>query len=73
MTSSHSEMKSIWYLVGLLLLAMGTVITAAGVYHLFTPPAESPVLFHLHPDLWWGLVMVASGATFYFTSRRGSR
>ena len=66
-------MKSIWYLVGLLLLVMGCVITGAGIYHFITPPEETTVLFNLHPDFWWGLVMLLAGATFYFTARRSSR
>jgi len=73
MTTSQSEMKSIWYLVGLLLLAMGTVITVTGMYHLVVPPETPPVLYSLHPDLWWGLVMVVAGAIFFFGARRSAR
>jgi len=73
MTTQHSEMKSIWYLVGMLLLVMGSVITIAGIYHFIEPPAAPPVLFSLHPDLWWGLIMVAAGAIFFFSARRSAR
>ena len=73
MTTSSSEMKSIWYLVGLLLIAIGVVITASGIYHFIDPPATPPVLFSLHPDLWWGLVMMIAGAIFFFGARRSSR
>ncbi len=73
MTTQHTEMKSIWYLVGLLLLVMGGVITISGIYHFIEPPATPPVLFSLHPDLWWGLIMVVAGAIFFFSARRSAR
>ncbi len=73
MANPHAEMKSIWYLVGMLLLMMGIVITAAGIYHFIDPPATPPVLFSLHPDLWWGVVMIVAGSIFFFGARRGTR
>ncbi len=69
MASEQKEMKSIWYLVGLMLLAMGGVITISGAYHLFGPPETTTVLADLHPDFWWGLIMVAVGAIFFFGAR----
>ena len=63
-------MKSIWYFVGLLLTAMGVIITASAVYGLMNPPATEKVLAHLHPDLWWGMFMVAFGLTFALLNRR---
>jgi hypothetical protein len=63
-------MKTIWYFVGLLLLIMGTVITISGVYSLINPPAQAKVLSELHPDLWWGFVMVAAGIVFLLTNWR---
>ncbi len=73
MATPQAEMKSIWYLVGLLLLALGVVITAAGIYHFISPPDVPPVLFSLHPDLWWGLVMIVAGGIFFFGARRSAR
>ena len=66
-------MKSIWYLVGLLLFAIGLVITAAGAYHFVVTPEHPPVLFSLHLDFWWGLCMLAAGAIFFFGARRSAR
>jgi len=62
-------MKSIWYFVGLLLTTMGAVIAASGLYSLVSPPAEAKIFSHLHPDLWWGLFMVACGLLFLFLNR----
>ncbi len=69
MANAPKEMKSIWYLVGLMLLAMGAIITISGAYHLANPPATTTVLGDLHPDFWWGLIMVVVGAIFFFGGR----
>ena len=57
-------MKSIWYFVGLLLAMMGAIITLSGVYSLIVPPAQPKIVSHLHPDLWWGILMLAFGILF---------
>jgi hypothetical protein len=63
-------MKSIWYFVGLLLITMGTIITGSAVYSLFHPPETHKVLSSLHPDLWWGIFMLAFGLFFALLNRR---
>ncbi len=63
-------MKSIWYFVGLLLTTLGAMVTLSGIYLLIYPPAEPKVLSRLHPDLFWGLFMLAFGLTFAFLNRR---
>ena len=70
MSHEQKEMKSIWYLVGLMLLAMGAIITISGAYHLANPPETKTVLAELHPDFWWGLVMLAVGAVFFIGGRK---
>ena len=54
----------IWFFIGALLFVYGVLITGAGVYHLVSPPAQETVMHELHPDLWWGLLLLALGA-FY--------
>jgi hypothetical protein len=63
-------MKSIWYFVGLLLTIMGILITISAVYSLFNPPPQAKLLSHLHPDLWWGLLMLVFGLLFALLNRR---
>jgi amino acid transporter len=63
-------MKSIWYFVGLLMTIMGVIISISGVYSLINPPAEQKIFSHLHPDLWWGLVMLVFGLFFALLNRR---
>ena len=73
MANEPKAMKSIWYLVGLMLLSMGAIITISGAYHLANPSEVKTVLADLHPDFWWGLVMLAVGAIFFFGGRKQGR
>ena len=63
-------MKSIWYLVGLMLAVMGLLVLAGGIGDLLAPPARTTVLAHLRPNLWWGAVMLVAGAVFFLTHRK---
>ncbi len=63
-------MKSIWYFVGLLLTVMGAIITVSAIYSLIHPPDTPKILSHLHPDLWWGMIMLAFGLFFTLSNRR---
>jgi hypothetical protein len=63
------KMKPIWYFAGLVLLSMGAVILLTGIYRLATGAPHATVLARLHPDVWWGAVMVAAGAVFFFRNR----
>lgn len=62
-------MKPIWYFVGLILTAMGVVITGAGIYILANPPAVKTVLAETNPNIWWGSIMVVSGILFILKNR----
>jgi FtsH-binding integral membrane protein len=70
MEKESKEMKPIWYFVGLMLSAMGAVVLIAGVANYLSPPARQTVLSQLHPELWWGVVMIAAGLLFFFMNRK---
>ena len=63
-------MKSIWYFVGLLFTVLGAIIFVAGLYSLISPPAEQKMFSHLHPDLWWGILMLIFGIAFAYFNRK---
>ena len=63
-------MKPIWYFVGLLLVIIGTIVFIAGVYTWLNPPPQQKVLAYLHPDLWWGSVMLVGGLVFLIANRK---
>jgi FtsH-binding integral membrane protein len=66
-------MLSIWFFIGLLLLAYGILIFATGLAEWSSPPPV--VRADLHAAVWWGLLLIALGAfyTFRFSPKRGSR
>lgn len=68
----NTGMKSIWYFVGLILMTMGAVVTLSGIYYLFSPTNHHTVLSHLHPNLWWGGMMIVAGFIFFITNRKHS-
>ncbi|AMV39657.1 hypothetical protein [Planctomyces sp. SH-PL62] len=56
----------IWLFIGGILVVYGILILGAGLYALaFPPPPEARVaLFHLHADVWWGIIMTAIGLIY---------
>ena len=65
-------MVSIWFFIGILLLAYGVLITASGLYELVSPPVRPVVLSELHAGIWWGALLLVLGAvyTHRFSPRR---
>ena len=63
-------MKPIWFFVGLILLAMGLVLFINGIYYLFAPVGKQTVLQHLHPDVWWGGLMMIVGLIYIIKNRK---
>ncbi len=61
MSSEHEEIP-IWFFIGSLVLVYGIIIFAVGVYHWARPPQLWSA--DLHPDLWWGLLMIAVGLIY---------
>lgn len=70
---SETQMKPIWYFVGLMLLTMGTVIFISGLYHLVYPPATRTVLSEHHPAVWWGAFTAVFGGVMFLLSKKTSR
>ncbi len=66
---THGQIP-IWFFIGLLLLVYGILITGAGIYHLFWPPAKQVALYHLHADIWWGALMGAFYTWRYWPRRQ---
>lgn len=62
-------MKPIWFFVGLILLIMGGIIVLTGIYFIINPSADKKVLSSLHPDLWWGAIMVVVGLIYVIKNK----
>jgi FtsH-binding integral membrane protein len=65
-------MISIWFFIGLLLLAYGVIITGSGVVDWNTP--SDVIHAELHAPVWWGALLVVIGAfyTIRFKPRKGN-
>ena len=70
MIPTKKEMKSIWFFVGIMLSALGTIIFLTGLYYWFVSKQHPTVLAYLHPDIWWGGIMAIVGAVFLYCSGR---
>ncbi len=69
MAEDIKPMKPIWFFIGLVLLTVGGLVLIAGVYYLFVPSKEITTLQHMHPNLWWGALMLIVGAIFLLITR----
>ena len=64
-------MISIWFFIGVLLLAYGVLILGAGLYELAAPPEHPVVLAGLHAGIWWGALLIALGVTYSLRFKPG--
>lgn len=62
-------MLSIWFFVGMLLLAYGVLICGAGIYELSNPPEHPVVRADLHAGIWWGALLLILGGIYTFRFR----
>ncbi|HZI58451.1 MAG TPA: hypothetical protein VFF39_16845 [Verrucomicrobiae bacterium] len=72
----HSEEQiSIWFFIGLLLLAYGILILGAGIYDWSSHAASKVVLSNLHSAVWWGALLLLLGIVYcvhFFPRRKNS-
>jgi len=66
----EKDMKPIWFFVGLILLAMGGLIFLTGIYLLIVPSARETVLSNIHPNIWWGIIMMVFGGIMFIKTRK---
>lgn len=57
----HTNQIAIWFFIGALLFVYGILILGAGIYNLFIPPTQQMALSELHPDIWWGGLLLVLG------------
>jgi hypothetical protein len=62
----HGSGISIWFFIGISLLVNGVLITGAGAWDWVHPPQNPVVLFELHANFWWGLVLTLVGAFYCY-------
>jgi hypothetical protein len=59
--TGRGEAFSIWFFVGIMMLAYGLVLLPYGAYEWFGNHEADTVLHHLHPTFWWGLLIFLFG------------
>jgi hypothetical protein len=64
-------MISIWFFIGLLLLAYGILIFGAGIYELSNPPEHPVVMANLHAGIWWGALLTILGLVYTLKFKPG--
>ena len=61
---TKKRMRNIWFFVGWILLSIGLVEFAAGIYNLYFPSDKDIRLANLHANIWWGILIIISGAIY---------
>jgi uncharacterized membrane protein HdeD (DUF308 family) len=69
MTENKEGLKTIWYLVGIVVTIMGALVLLAGIIDIFSSASAKTVLSELRPGIWWGAVMFITGLIFLFTNK----
>ncbi len=64
-------MISIWFFIGVLLLAYGILILGSGLYELGSPPPV--VMANLHAAIWWGILLIVLGLIYSIRFYPGKR
>jgi len=61
---------SIWFFIGTILLIYGIIITAANIVEKISPTLERQVVLkELNFGIWWGILLIAVGLTYFIGFR----
>ena len=69
MLEKTAGLKTIWYLVGIIIFIMGVLVLMAGLIDALGSSPPETVLADLHPGIWWGATMVVTGGIFLFSNK----
>lgn len=69
MAEQAEGMRPIWFFVGILLICIGGIILGSGILNIASPPKNPVVLENLHPDIWWGAIMVVFGIILFLFNK----
>ncbi len=71
--TENKQMKPIWFFVGLILLIVGGIIFATGIYLYLNPESAKTVLANTYPNLWWGGIMMFFGVLLLLIKDKGEK
>jgi hypothetical protein len=69
MVNKTSELKTIWYFVGIILMIMGGLVFLSGIVQFIAPPLTHTILAEIHPAIWWGALMIIVGLVYFLTNK----
>lgn len=69
MSDIKGGLKTIWYLVGIVLTIMGGLVLLAGIVDVFSSVPATTELAGIYPAIWWGAIMVITGLIFLFSNK----
>lgn len=72
MNETPTGMRPIWFFVGWLLTIIGGIVLIAGIVNFFTVLPNTTVVARLHPNLWWGAILIIVGIA-YILKNKGIR
>jgi len=67
----HSPTLSIWFFIGVMLVAYGALISGYGVFELVTGKTANVALGYLHAPVWWGILLLTAGLFYCIAYRPG--
>jgi hypothetical protein len=70
---STKKMISIWTWSGLILTLYGLLILGSGLYRWATDAPATTKLAHLHPDIWWPIIILVLAGGLLLTGRKENR
>jgi len=70
MTDAPKKMLSIWTWSALILAIYGLLLLGVGVWRLAADAPATTKLAHLHPDVWWPVLMLVVAAGLFLAGRR---
>jgi uncharacterized membrane protein HdeD (DUF308 family) len=73
MNEETEQMKPIWYHVGWVLMIIGVLVMAAGIYYLFFPVHLDIALHGMHISIWWGAVLILGGFILTYFNRKHAK
>ena len=69
MAEEKKTARPVWFFTGLVLMIIGGIIFLIGMYYFLFPSHTSSVLQVIHPNLWWGGILLILGGVFLFLNR----
>jgi Na+/H+-translocating membrane pyrophosphatase len=69
MDEVKNKMRSIWFLIGLVMSAIGFITVLAGIFSVNASENQDVRLSNLHANIWWGVLILIIGLIYIVKNR----